>query len=100
MMNDQARSEGRRRSFEDLAEQLVCLRCVPETRPALGRVITVPGRNRDAFNTQPHRVSKEISHFLRILAVKECAVDGDAEALVAREPDCRYRLVKKPLLAH
>ena len=63
-------------------------------------VITVPGRNRDAFNTQLHRRIKELSDFLRVLAVKECAVDGDAKALIAREPDCRYCLVKNPLLAY
>src|SRR2546429_1294058 len=62
--------------------------------------VAVAGRNRDALDPEPHRRIEELSHLVRIRAVEQRAVDGDAKAPGARELDGRDRLVENPFLTH
>jgi len=87
-------------AFEDLAEQALARAAPQENVLPRSMLIAVAGRDRDAFDAELHRRIEECSHFVRIRAAEERAVDGHSKALAARELDCRDCLVEHPLLAH
>src|SRR5207237_9325478 len=87
-------------SPEGLAEQPLAS-ATPEEHVLAGRMgVAVAGGNRDALDPEPHRRIEELSHLVRVSAVEQRAVDGDAKAPGARELDGRDRFVGHPFLTH
>src|SRR5271156_3218838 len=87
-------------ALEDLAKELFAR--MPPQEYVLPRrmVIAVAGRDRDALDAEAHHGVEEIGHPIRVLAVEQRAIDGDAKALAARELDGGDGLVVNALLAH
>src|SRR5205085_3737551 len=62
--------------------------------------VAVAGGNRDALDPEPHGRIEELRHLVRVRAVEQRAVDGDAKAPGTSQLDGRDRFVEDPFLTH
>src|SRR3984957_17663605 len=93
-------ARGSRTALKYLAKQLLARMTAEEYVLAGSVAVAVTGRNRDALDAETHGGVEEIGDAVRILAVEQRAIDGDAKTLAAREFDRGDRLVVHALLAH
>src|SRR5205807_7697039 len=83
---------------EDLAEQPLA-RATPEEHVLAGGMgVAVAGGNRDALDPEPHGRIEELRHLVRVRAVEQRAVDGDAKAPGTSQLDGSDRFVEDPFL--
>src|SRR6185312_2997198 len=83
---------------ENLAEELFARAASEEDVLSRRVLIAVAGGDRDPLDAERLCHVEEVGDLLRLLVLKQGAVDGAAEALGTRELDRRDRLVEHPLL--
>src|SRR6202034_1123819 len=85
---------------EDLAKQLLAAGAAQEHVLTGSMLVAVTGRDGDALDAEPGRGVEELRGILGVGVTEQRAVDRDAKAPRARQPDGRDRLVEHSRLAH
>src|SRR5580700_5115671 len=87
-------------ALEHFAEQALARAATQEYILARRMLVAEARRHGDPLDTELHRRIEKLRDFIRILTTEQSAVDGDPEALGARQPDGRDGLLVHTLQAH